>query len=256
MVTGEAARQRFRAPPDQVDAAHAEMRALSSDGVGTAFRVEMAERWETQERTNRALMYRMFGEIADPPDETAMAPIVVNSLAARLRIPPSEVKRRMRVAERIQPRSRRRLHPPELPRTRLPLRGRPQPGLDTRRRHRRRLPVLRLWPRPQTRHRRPLPHQRHRRRTPGLDRRHHTTRHQLRPPPGRTPPRQHRPTPQRRGLRLTSATARPTGTTEIRAIRPDSRVHSRVRSHARGRRRASRPAEPPHFPNSSAPDWR
>ena len=146
LVTGEAARQRFRAPPDQVDAAHAEMRALSSDGVGTAFRVEMAERWETQERTNRALMYRMFGEIADPPDETAMAPIVVNSLAARLRIPPSEVKRRMRVAERIQPRSRRRLHPPELPRTRLPLRGRPQPGLDTRRRHRRRLPVLRLWP--------------------------------------------------------------------------------------------------------------
>jgi len=28
----------------------------------------------------------MFGEIADPPDETAMAPIVVNSLAARLRM--------------------------------------------------------------------------------------------------------------------------------------------------------------------------
>ena len=66
------------------------MRALSSDGVGTAFRVEMAERWETQERTNRALMYRMFGEIADPPDETAMAPIVVNSLAARLRIHPAK----------------------------------------------------------------------------------------------------------------------------------------------------------------------
>ena len=76
-VTGEAARERFRALSDQVDAAHAEMRALSSDGVGTAFRVEMAERWETQERTNRALMYRMFGQIADPPDETAMAPMVV-----------------------------------------------------------------------------------------------------------------------------------------------------------------------------------
>lgn len=103
-VTGEAARERFRALSDQVDAAHAEMRALSSDGVGTAFRVEMAERWETQERTNRALMYRMFGQIADPPDETAMAPMVVNSLAARLRIAPSEVKRRMRVAARIQPR--------------------------------------------------------------------------------------------------------------------------------------------------------
>ena len=103
-VTGEAARERFRALSDQVDAAHAEMRALSSDGVGTAFRVELAERWETQERTNRALMYRMFGQIADPPDETAMAPMVVNSFAARLRIAPSEVKRRMRVAARIQPR--------------------------------------------------------------------------------------------------------------------------------------------------------
>ncbi len=33
-----------------------------------------------------------------------MAPMVVNSLAARLRIAPSEVKRRMRVAARIQPR--------------------------------------------------------------------------------------------------------------------------------------------------------
>ena len=41
-VTGEAARERFRALSDQVDAAHAEMRALSSDGVGTAFRVELA----------------------------------------------------------------------------------------------------------------------------------------------------------------------------------------------------------------------
>jgi hypothetical protein len=66
-VTVEAAREQFRALSDQVDAAHAEMRALSSDGVGNAFRVEMAERWETQERTNRALMCRMFGEIADPP---------------------------------------------------------------------------------------------------------------------------------------------------------------------------------------------
>ena len=105
-VTPEAARERFRELSDQVAAAHAEMRALSSDGVGNAFRVEMAERWETQERTNRALMYRMFGEIADPPDESAMVPAMANSLA-------------------------RRLHPPELPPARLPLRGPPQPGLDT-----------------------------------------------------------------------------------------------------------------------------
>jgi len=80
------------------------MRALSSDGAGNRFRAELAERLEAQERTNRGLMYRMFGEIADPPDETAMAPVLVNSLAARLRIPPREVKRRMRTAARIRPR--------------------------------------------------------------------------------------------------------------------------------------------------------
>ena len=116
-VTGEAARARFDALADQVDAAYAEMRDLSSSEVGNAFRVQLAERLETQERTNRGLMYRCFGEIADPPDETAMVPTVVNSLAARLRIPPREVKRRMKTAARIRP--RRQLQgaalPPELP---------------------------------------------------------------------------------------------------------------------------------------------
>ena len=87
-VTAEAARERFRALADQVDAAYAQMRALSSDEVGNEFRAEFAERLETQDRTNRGLMYRVFGEMADPPDETAMAPVLVNSLAARLRIPP------------------------------------------------------------------------------------------------------------------------------------------------------------------------
>ena len=55
------------------------MRALSSAEVGNEFRVEMAERLETQERTNRGLMYRVFGEIADPPDEAGMAPVLVNT---------------------------------------------------------------------------------------------------------------------------------------------------------------------------------
>jgi hypothetical protein len=64
-VTGEAARERFRALSDQVDAAYGEMRALSSDEVGNDFRVELAERLETQERTNRGLMYRVFGQIAE-----------------------------------------------------------------------------------------------------------------------------------------------------------------------------------------------
>jgi Domain of unknown function (DUF222) len=103
-VTGEVARERFRALADQVDAAYAEMRALSSDEVGNEFRTELAERLETQERTNRGLMYRAFGEIADPPNETAMVPALVNNLAARLRIPPREVKRRMKTAARIRPR--------------------------------------------------------------------------------------------------------------------------------------------------------
>ena len=116
-VTAEAARERFRALADQVDAAYAEMRGLSSDHVGTAFRTELAERLETQERTNRGLMYRMFGQIADPPDEAGMAPVLGNSLAARLRIAPREVRRRMKMAARIRPRRQLSGPPlaPELP---------------------------------------------------------------------------------------------------------------------------------------------
>jgi Domain of unknown function (DUF222) len=106
-VTGQAARERFRALADQVEFAYAEMRCRSSDEVGNEFRAEMAERLETQERSNRGLMYRVFGEIADPPDQTAMVPAVVNSLAGRLRIAPREAKRRMKVAARIRPRTER-----------------------------------------------------------------------------------------------------------------------------------------------------
>jgi hypothetical protein len=51
-VTAEAARERFRVLGDQVDAAYAEMRALSSAEVGNEFRTELAERLETLERTN------------------------------------------------------------------------------------------------------------------------------------------------------------------------------------------------------------
>ena len=117
-VTGEAAREQFHALLGQVDDAYATMRELSSDEVGSGFRVQMAERLEHQERTNRGLMYRVFGEIADPPDETAMVPIVKDKLWARLRITPNEIKRRMKVAARI--RARRSVLgpplPPELPR--------------------------------------------------------------------------------------------------------------------------------------------
>jgi hypothetical protein len=54
------------------------MRELSGD-LGSAFRAELIERLETQERANRGLMYRMFGEIADPPDEAGMAPAMVTA---------------------------------------------------------------------------------------------------------------------------------------------------------------------------------
>lgn len=117
VTTAEAARARFCTLLDQVDAAYRDMRDLSSDLVGNDFRVAMAERLETQERTNRGLMYRMFGEIADPPDEPGMTSAISDRLWARLRIPPREIKRRMKMAARLRP--RRQLSgppaPPELP---------------------------------------------------------------------------------------------------------------------------------------------
>ena len=58
-------------------------------------------------------MYRVFAQIADPPDEAAMAPAVVARLAARLRIPPREVKRRFKIGATIRP--RRQLTGPPLP---------------------------------------------------------------------------------------------------------------------------------------------
>ncbi len=112
-VTGETARQRVGALLDQVDAAYREMADLSSDEVGNRYRVEMAERLETQERVNRGLMYRVFGQIADPPDEAAMVPDMIQRLCARLRIPPREIRRRFKLAARIRP--RRQLSGPPLP---------------------------------------------------------------------------------------------------------------------------------------------
>ena len=112
-VTAEAARQRFMALLDAVDAAHAEMRALSTDDVSSRFRAQVAERLETQHRTNRGLMYRMVSELADPPDEAAPMPDLVKRLAARLRISDVEIKRRIKVAETIRP--RRQITGPPLP---------------------------------------------------------------------------------------------------------------------------------------------
>ena len=68
-ISAEEARERINAALDAIDAAHDLLRDTPSDLVGNKFRVDVAERLETQERTNRGLMYRFFGEIADPPDE-------------------------------------------------------------------------------------------------------------------------------------------------------------------------------------------
>ncbi len=98
------ARERIGAALDAIDAAHDVLRATSSDVVGNGFRVEVAERLETQERFNRGLMYRFFGEIAEPPDGAQCLPAVRDALWARLRVQPKEIVRRFKLAARIRPR--------------------------------------------------------------------------------------------------------------------------------------------------------
>jgi hypothetical protein len=112
-VSAEEARERISAALDAIDAAHCVLRDTSSDVVGNDFRVEVAERLETQNRTNRGLMYRFFGEIADPPDGAESTPAVRELLWARLRVTPKEIVRRFKLAARIRP--RRSLTGPPLP---------------------------------------------------------------------------------------------------------------------------------------------
>jgi hypothetical protein len=116
-LSADQARERISAALDAIDAAHVVLRDTSSDLVGNNFRVDVAERLETQERTNRGLMYRFFGEIADPPDESGFTAQVRAALWKRLRITPREITRRCKLAARIRP--RRTLTgppvPPELP---------------------------------------------------------------------------------------------------------------------------------------------
>src|ERR1700741_335680 len=103
-VGAEQARERINAALDAIDAAHDVLRDTSSDLLGNTFRVDAAERLETQTRPNRGLMYRFFGEIADPPDEPGAIAAMRSALWARLRVTPSEVTRRFRLAPRIRPR--------------------------------------------------------------------------------------------------------------------------------------------------------
>jgi hypothetical protein len=116
-ASAEEARERIGAALDAIDAGYAVLRDTSSDVVGNDFRVDVAERLETQDRTNRGLMYRFFGEIAEPPDGSESIPAVRARLCALLRITPKEIVRRFKLAARIRP--RRSLTgppvPPELP---------------------------------------------------------------------------------------------------------------------------------------------
>ena len=116
-VSAAEARERIGAALDAIDAAHAVLRDTGSDVVGNNFRVDVAERLETQDRTNRGLMYRFFAEIADPPDGSECVPAVREMLWARLRVPPRQILRRFKLAARIRP--QRTLTgppiPPELP---------------------------------------------------------------------------------------------------------------------------------------------
>lgn len=117
-LTADAAREQLSADLDAIDAALARIRETSTDLVGNAFRITVAERLENQDRTNRGLSYRMLGEIVDPPDEVE-GPALPSGVRVRellwkkLRIIPAEVRRRVKLAARIRP--RRSLTGPPLP---------------------------------------------------------------------------------------------------------------------------------------------
>jgi hypothetical protein len=105
----DAARDRVRADLDAIDAAMDRLRETSTDMVGNAFRIEITERLEYHNRLNRGLSYRMFAEMADPPDGDDRLPgspgvRLRDTLARRLRLVPKEVSRRFKVAARVSPR--------------------------------------------------------------------------------------------------------------------------------------------------------
>lgn len=108
-LTAAAVHEQVRAELAVIDTAHDRLRSVCTDLAGNAFRIEVAEHLEAQQRTNRGLSYRMFGEIADPVDGTDDPRLpagvkVRDLLASRLRLTAGEVRRRFRVASRIRPR--------------------------------------------------------------------------------------------------------------------------------------------------------
>ncbi|UMB68269.1 13E12 repeat family protein [Mycobacterium paraterrae] len=103
-IGADEARERIISALDAVDAAYDALRATPSTLAGNRFRVEVAARLEAQERVNRGLMYRIFAEIADPPDEAGAVAAARSQLWQRLRITPGEITRRFKLAARIRPR--------------------------------------------------------------------------------------------------------------------------------------------------------
>jgi hypothetical protein len=103
-ISANEARERIKSALDAIDGAHDLLRDTPSDLVGNTFRLDVAERLETQERVNRGLMYRIFAEIADPPDEAGSIAQMRAALWKRLHITPNEITRRFRLAVRIRPR--------------------------------------------------------------------------------------------------------------------------------------------------------
>jgi hypothetical protein len=122
LLTAEAVHAAVRAELDAVDAAYDRLRSTCTDLAGNAFRIEAAERLETQQRLNRGLSYRMFAEIVEPVygADNPQRPTGVkvrDVLASRLHLTSGEIKRRFRVAARICPRRSLTGQPvaPELP---------------------------------------------------------------------------------------------------------------------------------------------
>src|SRR6478609_6576909 len=111
-------RDEVRAALDAVDAGYSRLRAACSDSVGNAFRVDLAERLERQHRINRGLMYRVFGELIEPPDgpddpDLPAGTVISKLLWQRLRITSADITHRIAIAARIRP--RRSLTGPQLP---------------------------------------------------------------------------------------------------------------------------------------------
>ena len=101
---------------EAVDAAYSELAETCTDGVGAEFR--MAVRLEAAGRRHLGLMYRLVGEICDPPDGSPKRGVKAR-LARELRVNRGEVDRRAKLAARLRGR-RVGLGPevmdPELPR--------------------------------------------------------------------------------------------------------------------------------------------